>query len=285
MGNQNTDYIELEARRVISEEYREFREHLESQLTQVKWIAGILVTGFVALVMFFGVKSWKDLDEILQGKVNEIVLEKGLKEKVIDSATKIAESAEVKDKLAQRISEIVSGQTLAPIEEVVVQKKAEIEALSAESFTSEAPVGTIIASIIPPDRMLVIGKEKWVLSDGRILSEDSEYKQVTGNSQIPDLRGVFLRGLNVGRKDAFSDPSGDRRPGSAQSDELGSHNHKIGINGTDTFSMAPGGATQRLAHFNSDGYGAGPAKTTEYSGTAETRPKNIGVFFYIRVKA
>jgi hypothetical protein len=90
--------------------------------------------------------------------------------------------------------------------------------------------------------------------------------------------GRFVRGIDPTGK---IDPDGVRAFGSTQTDGLASHTHTMGVNGGDSFSMAPGGATQRLANFAPDGYGAGPPKQTapNAGGLSETRPKNVALLY------
>ncbi|CAO4176017.1 hypothetical protein [Methylorubrum populi] len=91
--------------------------------------------------------------------------------------------------------------------------------------------------------------------------------------------GRFLRGINPSGSPV--DPDGRRAAGSHQDDAIASHAHSVGTSGADSFSMAPGGATQRLAHFKppADAFSGGPAKETGATGSSETRPKNVAVLF------
>ena len=59
------------------------------------------------------------------------------------------------------------------------------------------PVGTIIASMLPPAEFLQEMGDMWVPADGRNAKPDRLYYKITGNSAVPDLRGLFLRGMNV----------------------------------------------------------------------------------------
>lgn len=69
---------------------------------------------------------------------------------------------------------------------------------------------------------------KWTLADGRAIS-GSTYSTVTSQSNPPDLRGMFLRGLNSDRNDGKQDPEGGTRSiGDYQADQVKSHNHNNG---------------------------------------------------------
>jgi hypothetical protein len=108
--------------------------------------------------------------------------------------------------------------------------------------------------------------------------------------KLPDLRGVFLRGLNnfaLGsnpRGDGLQDPEGPRQAGGFQMDVFKSHQHSYGTTisgfakGSDGF-----GAIVRSDN-NWQGYkNDNPILHTEDEGGSETRPKNAAVFYYIRV--
>jgi microcystin-dependent protein len=99
---------------------------------------------------------------------------------------------------------------------------------------------------------------------------------------LPDLRGMFLRGMNGGRSDGFADPDvAQRLPfaggnpgnavGSVQMDIFASHTH--------TFVDASL-AGDVLGSGNTKGYNF--AAQTGATGGTETRPKNIYVNYIIK---
>ncbi len=123
---------------------------------------------------------------------------------------------------------------------------------------------------------------------------------------IPDLRGVFLRGVNDDRNDGFQDKNVAQRirlkgnstismddAGSYQKDSIGKHNHEI-VN--QTF----GGKTSRPLAVSgnvspADGDLDGSGNVTGYDkhsvpliidnyGIEETRPVNAYVYYIIKVK-
>jgi hypothetical protein len=112
----------------------------------------------------------------------------------------------------------------------------------------------------------------WVPADGRAVM-GSRYEALIGYS-VPDLRGMFLRGLNRSersrvRNDGFEDPWDDREAGSRQGDEWQSHvwylKHVTGNAGDD-----PRGKTAIGDVYTKD-------------SDAETRPKNVAVFYYVKI--
>jgi microcystin-dependent protein len=109
---------------------------------------------------------------------------------------------------------------------------------------------------------------------------------------IPDLRGVFLRGVNDDRNDAFKDPELNKRvrlrgdstlsndsPGSYQPSSIAAHTHPFIAGGG---SSGPRDAVSIDTTYNSD-HGLNPPITGP-QGSAETRPVNAYVHFIIKVK-
>jgi hypothetical protein len=87
-----------------------------------------------------------------------------------------------------------------------------------DSQDSRLPIGTVVASLLPPTEFYASFSAKtWMLADGS--PAPASYVTAFKTENLPDLRGVFLRGVNQGRGDAFSDPAGTARaPGSLQGD-------------------------------------------------------------------
>jgi hypothetical protein len=145
----------------------------------------------------------------------------------------------------------------------------------------QLPIGTILGSILNPDQFQQIfpgDASLWKLADSSAASV--EFYAATLNSNIPDLRGIFLRGINCGKKGdtAFIDPDGDRKAGSFQRDMLKSHNHTLRQYIADP--SYPSGVWNVFDNTNRT-YNTGG---TDYTGGAETRPKNVGVYWYVKVK-
>jgi hypothetical protein len=108
---------------------------------------------------------------------------------------------------------------------------------------------------------------------------------------VPDLRGVFLRGWNgfPAATDAFADPDAASRVarlpaagvatgngvGSYQQDQLVSHNHGTTFGGGCGIAFAPGGDCSPAVQ--------GSASMTNFTGGAETRGKNAYVMYIIKL--
>jgi microcystin-dependent protein len=119
-----------------------------------------------------------------------------------------------------------------------------------------------------------------------------------GSFYLPDFRGLFLRGFNAGR-DPPMDPDSGRSPGSAiQYDEVIEHTHglpssflttvaassKSEEGGVPVLTLGGGGTTTAPSSKaeKSDAKAFAPPQTDPYGG-AETRPRNQGVYWIIRV--
>jgi len=168
------------------------------------------------------------------------------------------------------------------------------------------PVGTIISSMLPPSEFtravgdpsnFDLSRSQWTLADDKGSIPGTRWAELTNNSPVPDLRGMFLRGINSGRNDGNGDPDGDREPGHLQLDSLQEHNHRIGLHED----------RDQLAYFDIGGTGADPSGTfpngiqnienpifrvglpttyprrSEARVTNETRPRNISVYYYIKI--
>lgn len=165
-------------------------------------------------------------------------------------------------------------------------------------LSAASPIGTIVTSMLPPNRYgevtgdsngFLANVAKWVPADGRRVA-GSKYADLI-DSRVPDLRGMFLRGMNAfepssPRDDGKEDPEEDRRAGAYQADSLKSHKHPIpgfiggrgqarqkGLSGgTSPATVAPR-TNEKISQFTND----------NSDGGKETRPRNIAVYYYIRI--
>ncbi len=156
-----------------------------------------------------------------------------------------------------------------------------------------APVGTIFPFAGPPDRV----PEGWMLCNGQEVSR-AEYPALfeiigtlwgDGNGHstfnLPDLRGQFLRGADMGAK-IDPDASGRKtlrggvvgdRAGSYQADEFRSHFHYAYVP-HDQYGSGDDFATTSTDDPDESFY---PYLTSE-TGGKETRPKNASVNYIIK---
>lgn len=157
---------------------------------------------------------------------------------------------------------------------------------------SGVPLGTVIASLKRPDEQGVFmdGDTTWALANGK-LPAGVAYKGV-----FPDLRGQFLRGMNEGRTDSLKDPEIGRLVGAGQGDAFQGHWHDYTFSGADpnprrsifAYGGSDGGPDQgQLGTFLfnlsiispiSDGTNGAPRTSSE------TRPKNVSIYWYVKVR-
>ncbi|MFX0200377.1 MAG: hypothetical protein ACFFCW_30025 [Candidatus Hodarchaeota archaeon] len=165
------------------------------------------------------------------------------------------------------------------------------ENLSKRQKIAHLPIGTILQSMLAPDEFAVAvgdpnifdaSESGWVLADGQKDITNSRYGQLSGKTTPPDLRGVFLRGMNV---NGGQDPDNNRAAGSYQGDALQQHHHW-----TDAFKLPPSWTGRRdtdpLGYTKTGDADALPASVTNVKDARtadETRPKNVAVYFYIKI--
>lgn len=120
---------------------------------------------------------------------------------------------------------------------------------------------------------------------------------------LPDLRGVFLRGVNGNRQDQYKDPDAETRTalikgkendtGSFQTDSIKKHNHEIVAQNFAGVQVRPMAVSGNFSQADGDLDGSG--RITGYDknavpliidhyGLSETRPVNAYVHYIIKVK-
>jgi hypothetical protein len=167
---------------------------------------------------------------------------------------------------------------------------------SARAAGNGVPVGTIIAYF--GEVTDSIPNTGWLVCRGQSIAGYPKLSATLG-PLAPDLRGMFLRGANLGRSDTLADPGGRtggtplQKIGSLQSDAFGRHNHS-----SDTSGFVPPGAfglirrslvtdTTTAATTDSVASGTEPnlrlsPGTIPMQGAAETRPNNMAVNWLIK---
>jgi tail collar domain len=202
---------------------------------------------------------------------------------------------------------LVVPQVLAPRQQILSAPYA-LSALTASNAVNAAngsPPGTVSAY------MGTNAPTGWLLCDGSAISRinyaalfaviGTASGQGDGSAtfNLPDMRGVFLRGVNGARSDSYADPDDNtlrtnifaggntgNAVGSYQADMFASHNHTIGIGSDGTviagnILQGTSGVTFRFSSSGINGDFNG-ADGSHYAGGSETRPKNTYVNYIIK---
>jgi len=167
----------------------------------------------------------------------------------------------------------------APVSEAMLQKISGTINYALENFGSQS-VGTAKLSMLNETQFQAqVGGDYWILADGRALPTGSEFETRTGLTEIPDMRGLFVRGSkgDAGNKRVFSPDIADTPLGTAQAAETSNHLHDTRYSGhnihdvqdlpihtEDNFTTVPG-----VELF---GTYANPSITLTAIGTPEERP-------------
>lgn len=187
----------------------------------------------------------------------------------------------------------------------IYDKEASIEpivlpAVKIEQPHYSIPIGTIVSSVLSYDAFLTVNnmdlmsannmeKVIWVPCDGRDVLP-SIYGSYSGG-KVPDLRGVFLRGVNdfsvlfpsTKPVNALQKNPENKLAGEFQLDSVGNHSHGwTGMSGSgnpkESHDRVSGDPTRRP-----NAYPVEPVKEYMENPGTETRPKNISVYYYIKI--
>lgn len=170
--------------------------------------------------------------------------------------------------------------------------KLPLEFRKDKKWNTDTPIGTIVPSLLNYNDFLAlngldfegdINKVIWVPCDGRqIGTEEGTYGAFSGG-EAPDLRGLFLRAVNdMGAynptvptpKSENLNPE-NKKSGQIQQDLFESHDH--GITTYNDKYPRSGGSVYDM--WRND-----KATRTTKEGGSETRPKNISVYYYIKIR-
>lgn len=176
----------------------------------------------------------------------------------------------------------------AATKEATAVTKSAVDEAEALRSVMAVPVGTVVASLLSPmEFSQSVGdppqfdpkRSLWTLADGKE-APGTRYSDITRRQVVPDLRGLFLRGLNAGRQDyeRLGDPDNNRTPGDSQPDDFKSHGHDLPY--TVQIYQGPGGQFSSSSG-GPDNNVSRPATTSV--GGSETRPRNAAVYYYLRV--
>ena len=207
----------------------------------------------------------------------------------------------------------INGKTLNPR----VQMTAAPYAMNARradtanvalKIAHEAPIGSIVAYGGTVFNLTILHSAGWYVCDGSQISiaDYPDYQTAVGQIygvsvdgkmvNLPDLRGMFLRGVNDQRSDSIMDPDANSRIASHSGGLTG---NSVGTLQMDAFAIHKHGLIPDAKIHSGPGFfavgntaytiGDGPpaawyGNTTTAGGSIETRPKNAYVYWLIKVK-
>ncbi|MDF1564247.1 MAG: hypothetical protein P1V51_14455 [Deltaproteobacteria bacterium] len=143
-------------------------------------------------------------------------------------------------------------------------------------------IGDIVASVLDETDFNTVHGGGWMLADGQSAA-GTRYAALTGSTNVPDLRGVFLRGHKgaPARPDVINSAvdiyQENTALGGYQSDQLRTHSHSVA-----SYAGPVGGTVDPAVQNTSSPQKVQNAATGDF-GQAETRPKTVVVNYYIRV--
>ncbi|MBB4215570.1 hypothetical protein FHT79_002739 [Rhizobium sp. BK212] len=161
-----------------------------------------------------------------------------------------------------------------------------------------APVGTVVSSVLPPpDFAKATGEQegaaltvrKWILADGRSVN-GTAFAILTNDKPVPNLKGMFLRGINPdtgrvpGSVEEYATALPMRSKFTGETNVVADHKHSGGVSfGGDQYEA--GGNDYRAVGTTETGFAGAHQHTVEINGggDAETRPKNVAVYFYVKI--
>ncbi|MEA2036392.1 MAG: hypothetical protein U9O94_02710 [Nanoarchaeota archaeon] len=130
-------------------------------------------------------------------------------------------------------------------------------------------VGEIRTSMLTLAQFQAEFDDTWVLANGATAA-GTDYNTITSESNIPDLRGRFLRGKNNGRSDGNQDPNGDLSLGSHRSDSTKAPA------GFSLSQSSTGGHSHNYDRPDTTATGAGSSGTPTNYGHTSTATSSVG---------
>jgi len=175
-----------------------------------------------------------------------------------------------------------------------------IVAAAPSRLDASGDVGDVKYSVYPPPVFQKKYGSSWVIANGQQLESDAALcnDDLLKICRVPDARGRFIRGMSVGPQAVGEgDPDTTRRVAEFQSDQFANHVHELAItkaeSGEREGTTAPLGWSNEvrmlagIKNNRTDWTGAGAigngAQVIKSAGAAETRPRNIALYVYIKV--
>lgn len=197
----------------------------------------------------------------------------------------------------------IQGTELTPRTELTYAPTSLGVSIAQEEICSGA-VGDVKYSILEPAVFAAVNGSCWVPMDGRALATTDKLRQITGITNVPNGGGVFLRNQEFETSPATQDP--DRTFASPiatlQEQSFLSHSHTGGTTSSDGyhrhsysqytvqmsnsnqhFQALPGNIGLLYSSASTSTNTHNHTVTLNNTGGAETRPKNLNFWVYIRI--
>jgi len=160
-----------------------------------------------------------------------------------------------------------------------------------------APVGSVQPSTLTEVQFQAEAGNDWVLCNGGS-AVGSDYESITGNANVPDFRGLGLRGDNGLRFDALADPDGSKPLGSGwpektsgdalsgTADTAGSHTHpesQVAVTGFGTFIANLDGGGGIILRRETDAASGSHTHSLSVTGDNQTHGAHGIVNYFIKI--
>lgn len=153
-------------------------------------------------------------------------------------------------------------------------------------------VGDVKYSILDPVKFAQVNGDCWVPMDGRTLAQEDALRQLTGMTNLPNGGGLFIRMQDFANSD--NDPGRDVNSPIAvvQGDDVKPHNHTMSEAGQisspnileGSFNVQCANCYTNIRLVGQGNYTTGNhVHTINNNDGAETRPKNLNLWGYIRI--
>ncbi|HEY6347094.1 MAG TPA: hypothetical protein VIY49_36855 [Bryobacteraceae bacterium] len=161
----------------------------------------------------------------------------------------------------------LSGVELYGTDRIIPELQNDVQAL----LQAPSCLGCIEASPLSEYQFQAANGQGWQLCAGQSI-RGTKLSQVTGQSVVPDLRGVFLRGKNYGQKPGVEEVDlGQYRP-----DTVGPHQHKVMVPGNEQDEV---GIKYEWGHIKIEK----DKLVRALDDFTETQPKNVTVNYFCKV--
>ncbi len=247
---EDQEKLELEVRRVLASEVEGYRNHLQSQFRILTWGIGIILTIGALLLYFFLGNTFKDSKEQLIRNIDSKMIDY----RIVENFKKRLEGVIEVTLDNENSKKIIDSKVDKSAKEAIDRKILEVERIIREGLPQE-----------------IIGKIS--LPHGAVIAFNRDTCP-SGWREYTPAYGRFIRGIDRSGDNIDPHPRGERKPGSIQEDDLGSHFHS---RPNDVHSGYQDGRAwiASAKHFS---YANGNPFTGE-TGGRETRPVNVALLY------